>query len=58
MTLSWVGLWWESEMSAGLRADGLPDGDLPIVSGRDVENNVMVFWGSIWAERPGDGAVC
>ena len=48
----------ESEVPSGLRADGLPDGDLPLVSGRDLENNIIVFWSSTWAERPGDGAVC
>ena len=48
----------ESEVPSGLRADGLADGDLPVVSGRDLENNIIVFWSSAWAERPGDGAVC
>ena len=42
----------------GLRTNGVPGGDVRPDSGRDTDNNILVFWSPSPEERPEDDAKC
>ena len=47
-----------SLVPAGLREDGGGDGMVQARSGRDADNNILVYWGELLEGRPHDGAAC
>ena len=46
------------KVPTGLRRDGLPEGDVQTTSGRDQENNILVYWSPDPTKRPHSNAHC
>ena len=48
----------DQKVPRGLRAQNNDDGNIRATSGRDSDNNIIVYWADDTAERPSDGAAC
>ena len=48
----------DQKVPRGLRARNNDEGNIRVTSGRDSDNNVIVYWAELPASRPSDGAAC
>ena len=48
----------DQKVPRGLRNQNNDDGNIRVTSGRDSDNNIIVYWGNDGSNRPSDGAAC